>query len=233
MMAAQWEKQQAQVLDYIAKQNELMVNETKRKEEASNDKFKKLETIIDNQQALYKTQMEDNKHRMNELREVLDDERKDRRFRDQRDADAREQERRDRIARDERDIQDKQRQENLMISMLARMLPTPPASETATDTGPIPWQQEHHTPTKQIHTSPPGIPDETLLEDDQTDSSLKRQRIKSPLHPPPIAKNLNKTFMEECDPHPPPPEDPPEHSTDEFHDTAMVTESTEPKVPSV
>ena len=67
MMAAQWEKQQAQVLDYIAKQNELMVNETKRKEEASNDKFKKLETIIDNQQALYKTQMEDNKHRMNEL----------------------------------------------------------------------------------------------------------------------------------------------------------------------
>ena len=231
MMAAQWEKQQAQVLDYIAKQNELMVTETKRKEEATTDKFKKLESIIDNQQELYKTQMEDNKQRMNELREVLEDERKDRRFRDRRDADAREQERRDQKIRDERDIQDKKRQENLMISMIASVIPTPPATETAITTEVLTWQQEHHTPTKQTLASPPDIPDVTL-EDDQTDLSLKRQRIKSPRNPPPISKNLNKTFMDECDPHPTP-EDPPEPTTDEFHDIAMITESTEPTPPSV
>ena len=86
--------------------------------------------------------MEDNKHRMNELREVLEDERKDRRFRDQRDADAREQDRQDRIIRDEREIQDKKRQENLMLSMISRMLPATQLADTAITAT---RQPEHHT----------------------------------------------------------------------------------------
>ncbi len=78
MKAAKWEKQQKQVLEYIEKQNDNMINETKRKEEASLEKFDKLEKIIESQREMYRYQMEENKIRLFELRTVLDEERRDR-----------------------------------------------------------------------------------------------------------------------------------------------------------